>query len=179
MSPEELAQRITAIESMLSGFSISSVVTNNNAVFNGQVHILNRGALPTNCDIGDIAIRNGSAYVCWLLNTWRILDGRSWVAIATASSYALDVNTYRALSITALAGTINTLDWSGTLNNFDPIIIRIKDNGSPQTITWSTNFVSYGSTLPTTTVAGKILSIGFLYDSVSGKLGCVAVQQQP
>lgn len=101
------------------------------------------------------------------------------VSITTASSYTIDTDSYDCLSITSLAGAINTIDVSGTPTNFQSLIIRIKDNGGSQNITWSTSFASYGSTLPTATTAGKINTVGFLYDSVAAKWGCVAVQLQP
>lgn len=107
---------------------------------------------------------------------WRYSSGhKSVVSITTASSYTLNTDSYNALSITALASTINTISASGTPSNFDSLIIRIKDNGTSQTVAWdATKFVSQGIVLPTATVAGKTMTIGFLYNSVSSVFGAVA-----
>lgn len=110
-------------------------------------------------------------------NAWKKMraTSRSSISVATASSYTLDTDSYDALSITALAGTINTISASGTPSNFDSLIIRIKDNGTSQTVAWdATKFVSQGITLPTATVVGKTMTIGFLYNSVSSVWGAVA-----
>lgn len=114
-------------------------------------------------------------------NVWKTVttNRRNVVSITTASSYTINTDVYDTLSITALAGTINTIAVSGTPNNFDTLIVRIKDNGTSQTIAWSTDFASYGSTLPTATTISKVLTVGFLYDSVAALWGCVAVQLQP
>lgn len=99
------------------------------------------------------------------------------ISIITSPSYAINTDSYNVLSITALATGI-TIDTTGTYSNFQKLIVRIKDNGSPQTITWSAKFLSYGVVLPTTTVASKVLTVGFLYDSVAVLWGCVASVQQ-
>ena len=101
------------------------------------------------------------------------------VSITSGASYTIDTDSYDCLSITALGTAINTIAVSGTPTNFQKLIVRIKDDATARAITWSTSFVSHGSTLPTTTVISKILTVGFIYDSVSAKWGCVAVQQQP
>lgn len=84
------------------------------------------------------------------------------------------------LSITALATAITSMTsgLSGSPNNFQRLIVRIKDDGTARAITWGASFVSRGATLPGTTVAGKLLTVGFLWNSVAGVYGCVAVAQE-
>ncbi len=98
--------------------------------------------------------------------------------ITSSSSYILDTDYYDALSITALGATLNTLSTSGSPYNFQKLIIRIKDNGTAQTLDWAPVFAEYGTALPTTTVAGKVMTLGFIYDSVAAVWGLVALQQQ-
>ena len=67
-----------------------------------------------------------------------------------------------------------TTNLSGTPTNGQKLIIRFKDNGTGRAITWGASFEAKGTALPTTTVASKVLTVGFLYDTVTSKWGCVA-----
>lgn len=58
------------------------------------------------------------------------------------------------------------------------LIIRIKDNGSAQTISWNAIWRPIGVTLPTVTVAGKITYIGCIYNNADTKWDVVAVTTQ-
>jgi len=75
------------------------------------------------------------------------------------------------VTITALAEAITsmTTNLSGTPSNFDSLVIRIKDNGTARAITWGTSFEAKGVALPTTTVLSKVLTVGFIYDTVTSK----------
>lgn len=102
---------------------------------------------------------------------------------STTSSATPSINTddYDAYSITALATAITSMTsgLSGTPTNFQTLIIRIKDNGTARAITWGNSFEARGVALPTTTVISKVLTVGFVYDTVTSKWGCVAsVQEQ-
>ncbi len=101
---------------------------------------------------------------------------------STASSATPTINTdlYDAYKITALATAITsfTTNLSGTPTDFQKLTIRIKDDGNVRAITWGSSFVAMGVALPTTTVAGKILNVGFQWDSTLGKWGCVANVQE-
>jgi len=99
---------------------------------------------------------------------------------ASSATPTINVNNVSCHSITALAAAITsmTTNLSGTPRNFQTLIIRIKDNGTARAITWGASFEAKGVSLPTTTVISKVLTVGFLYDSVSGKFGCVAVAQE-
>ena len=79
-------------------------------------------------------------------------------------------------SITALATNVTsfTTNLSGTPVNFQRLLIRIKDNGTARTLAWGASFEAKGVALPTTTTISKVLTVGFIYDTVSAKWGCVA-----
>ncbi len=83
-------------------------------------------------------------------------------------------------SITALAAAITsfTTNLTGTPTNGQKLIVRVKDDGTGRAITWGASFVAYGVALPTTTVASKVLTVGFIWDSVSSKFGCIASAQE-
>ena len=99
---------------------------------------------------------------------------------STTSSATPSVNTdsFDAVTITALAVAITGVTVTGTPTDFQKLIFRIKDNGTARAITWGASFEAKGVALPTTTVISKVLTVGFIYDSVSTKWGCVASAQQ-
>ena len=99
------------------------------------------------------------------------------LTITSDSEPTINTDTYDAVSITALATDIisMTTNLSGTHSNFQKLLFRIYDDGTSRNINWGTGFNSMGVELPTVTTATKILIVGFIYDSVTSKWGCVAV----
>ncbi len=102
---------------------------------------------------------------------------RVWTAASDATP-DVDADDYDAVTITALAAAITDVNMSGTPDNFDKLIFRIKDNATARAITWGSDFEDAGQALPTTTVESKLLTVGFIYNSVTSKWGCVAVANE-
>lgn len=96
-------------------------------------------------------------------------------ATPTINTDNTDIHTITAL---ALAITSFTTNLSGTPVNGQKLIIRIKDDGEARAITWGASFASRGATLPTTTVLGKYLYVGLIYNSTASVWDCVAVSQE-
>lgn len=67
---------------------------------------------------------------------------------------------------------------AGTPTQGQKLIIRIKDNGTAQTISWNGIYRAIGVTLPLTTVLGKTLYIGCIYNSTDTTWDVVATAQQ-
>ena len=99
---------------------------------------------------------------------------------ASSATPTINTDNVDAHSITALAAAITsmTTNLSGTPTNFQKLTIRIKDNGTARAITWGASFEAKGVALPTTTVISKVLTAGFIYDTVTSKWGCVASCQE-
>jgi len=99
---------------------------------------------------------------------------------ATVTTLIVLTDLYDAVSVTAQASAITSITPSGTPNNFDKITFRFKDNGTARVIAWSSGFVAGGVALPTTTVANKVLTVGFIYDSgrATPAWTCVAAAQE-
>ena len=57
------------------------------------------------------------------------------------------------------------------------LIIRIKDNATARALSWNAIYRIIGTTLPTTTVLGKTLYLGFIYNSTDTKWDLVATAQ--
>jgi hypothetical protein len=82
------------------------------------------------------------------------------------------------VNITAQAVGLTLANPTGTAVPARKLVVRIKDSGSAQSIAYGTQFRAVGVTLPTTTVAGKTLYLGFIYNSADTKWDCVAVAQE-
>ena len=81
--------------------------------------------------------------------------------------------------VTALAVTATIAAPSGTPTDGQRLILRIKDNGTRQTLSWTTTSGAYravGVTLPTTTTAA-ITYAGCIYNSADSFWDVVAIAQ--
>lgn len=114
-----------------------------------------------------------------LAGTETLTNKRITKRVTTITSNATPtVNTDNCdvVSITALAAAITsmTTNLSGTPTNFQSLVFRILDDGTGRAITWGASFVAKGVSLPTTTTANKLLTVGFLYNTVTSKWECIA-----
>jgi hypothetical protein len=112
-------------------------------------------------------------------HTQTLTNKRNVSRVTTITSHATPtVNTDNCdcVTITAQAEEITsmTTNLSGTPTNFQKLIVRIKDNGTARAIAWGNKFEAKGVALPTTTTLSKVLTVGFIYDTVTAKWGCVA-----
>lgn len=81
------------------------------------------------------------------------------------------------VNITALAVACQLLNPTGTAVE-KGIVVRIKDNGTARALTYDTQYRAIGVTLPSTTVLGKTLYLGMIYNSTDTKWDVVAVAQE-
>lgn len=98
--------------------------------------------------------------------------------IASSATPSINTDTTDEFTITALAANITsmTTNLTGTPVNGQPLMVRIKDNGTARTITWGTSFQSSGvATLLATTTASRTHYIGLRYNSTDAKWTCLAV----
>ena len=91
--------------------------------------------------------------------------------ITTHATPTINTDSCDCVTITAQAEAITsmTTNLSGTPTNFQKLIIRIKDNGTARTIAWGASYQNGSEVLPTTTVSGKTLLVGLIWDSVDSK----------
>jgi hypothetical protein len=102
------------------------------------------------------------------------------LTVASSATPTVNTDSYDAVTITALAANITSMTsgLTGTPNNFDELIYRIKDNGTARTISWGASFESVGEILPTTTAVSKVLVVRLVYNSVTSKWGCALVSKE-
>lgn len=93
---------------------------------------------------------------------------------ASSATPSIDSDAYDAYSITALNAAITSVSITGTPDNFQRLLIRIKDNGTARALAWGSSVQAGSVALPTTTVLGKTLLVGLMYDSVDAKWSCEA-----
>ncbi len=102
------------------------------------------------------------------------------LTIVSNATPTINTDNYDCVRITTLATAITsmTTNLTGTPGEFDTLVLRFKDDGTARAITWGASFEAAGVALPTTTVANKRLTTGFIWDTVSSKWGCVSSAQE-
>jgi hypothetical protein len=100
------------------------------------------------------------------------------VQSVTSAATVTPTFTDDGVKITAQAAGLTLANWSGTSVPMWGMAIRIKDNGTARAISYGTKYRAIGVTLPTTTVVGKTLYLGCIYNSDDDKIDVVAVAQE-
>ena len=114
----------------------------------------------------------GGVVVPTISSTNTLTNKRITKRVKTFTSDAtpdIDSDDYDAVTITAQEVEITDVNVTGTPTNFQPLMFRIKDDGTEREIAWGSDFEAGGVALPDTTVAGKTLLVGFIWDSVDNK----------
>jgi hypothetical protein len=95
--------------------------------------------------------------------------------VASSSSLTIDSDAVDMYTVTALAATMVMNNPSGTPVDGQKLMIRIEDNGTVKTITWSgTQWRAGDIALPVTTVATKIMYLGFTWHATDSKWDLIA-----
>ena len=131
---------------------------------------------------------NGSNTLITLNSTATMQNKRIVPRITTVVSSAtptFNTDTCDMLTITALATNITSMSASGdspsgamtgTPNDAQKLMVRIKDDGTSRTITWGPKFQSSGAaTLLSSTISGKEHNVFFIYSATVSKWVCMAV----
>jgi len=100
----------------------------------------------------------------------------------TTSPWAWNSDGYDQQSFTALANDLTISADAGTPTDGQKTVFRFEDNGTARVLTWTTgsskSFRAIGVTLPTTTVIGKTLYVGCIYNTADSRWDAVAVAQE-
>lgn len=103
------------------------------------------------------------------------------IGTTTSGSSITPSGAFGQYNITALAAGTTIQIPAGTPSDGQKLIIRFKDNASPQTIAWITTsggFRAVGVTLPSTTVSSKVLYVGCIYNAQDSFWDVVATAEQ-
>ena len=113
---------------------------------------------------------------------WSAFNGKASytprVQSLSSAATVTPVNTNDLVIITAQAAALALANPTGTWDEGQPLIIRIKDNGTARAITYDTNYRAIGVTLPTTTVINKTTYLGLIYNATDTKWDVIGVTTQ-
>lgn len=100
----------------------------------------------------------------------------------TTSPWAWNSDSYDQQSFSALANALTINADAGTPTDGQKVVFRFKDNGTARTLTWTTgttnSFRVVGASLPGTTVAGKTIYVGCIYNALDSRWDAVAYTQE-
>jgi hypothetical protein len=112
-----------------------------------------------------------------LAATQTLTNKRITKRIGTEASSATSTPTADSVdqwNVTALAAADTFAAPSGTPTNGQTLIVRIKDNGTAQTLGFNAIYrFSTDLPKPTTTVLGKTIYLGFVYNAADSKWDCL------
>jgi hypothetical protein len=94
------------------------------------------------------------------------------------ATVTLNLDTDDAFVGTAFSGAFTVAAPTGTATQERGFTYRFKDDGTARAITWNAIFVGIGLTLPSTTVAGKVLRVGCKYNTTLSRVEVVAIAQE-
>ena len=100
------------------------------------------------------------------------------VQSVTSSATVTPTSTNDLVKITAQAAGLTIANPTGTMSEGQAMIIRIKDNGTAQTIAFDTNYRAIGVTLPTTTTISKTIYIGLVWNDTDTKFDVLGINIQ-
>jgi hypothetical protein len=109
------------------------------------------------------------------LATKKYVDERRVITDTSTATLTPNADEYNEFILTAQAESLTIANVSGTLTEGQLIIIRIKDDGSEQLITWGTDYRIIGTTLPTVTVANKTIYVAGLWNDTDSKVDILSV----
>lgn len=96
-------------------------------------------------------------------------------SVASSSTPTPNADTTDLYHITALAATATFGAPTGTPSDGQQILMRVKDNGTARVLAWNAIYrASTDLPLPSTTIAGKIMYVGFIYNAPDSKWDQVA-----
>jgi hypothetical protein len=103
-------------------------------------------------------------------------------SVASAATITPNADTNTQVSVTALAVPATIASPTGTPSDGQSLVIRIEDDGTARALTWTTGssgaYRAVGITLPTTTVAAKVVYIGCKYNSTDLRWDAIALSQE-
>jgi hypothetical protein len=99
-------------------------------------------------------------------------------SISSASVVTPNADTDGAISISSQNTGLTLANWAGSPVDMQEIIARVNDNGTPQSISYGTQYRPIGVTLPSITVANKTLYYNLRWNARDSKVDVTVIQLQ-
>lgn len=100
-------------------------------------------------------------------------------SVTSSATVTPNADTNDAVVITAQAAALTLANPTGTPNQMQKLIIRVKDNGTARAIAYGAQYRGIGNTLPSTTVISKTLYMLFVWNATDSRWDLLAVAQEP
>ena len=136
-----------------------------------------KGASIEKDDLLIISDYNGSTYDTKSVTGANIINPRVQ-SVTSSATVTANADTNDSVVITAQAAGLTLANPSGTPVQGQPLMIRIKDNGTSRSITYDSQFRAIGVTLPTATTVSKTTYLGCIYNSTDTKWDVVGVNTE-
>ena len=95
---------------------------------------------------------------------------------ASSATPTPDIDNEDVFILTALASAALLTNPTGTPTDGQPLIVRIKDNGTPRALTFDTAYrASTDLPFPTTTITSKTMYLGFIYNGADAVWDMIAL----
>jgi hypothetical protein len=113
-----------------------------------------------------------------IANELKLLNESQSRSIVSAGTVTPDSDSDEIIVITAQAEALAIANPTGSPEEGQAMLIRIKDNSSARAISFGAIYRQIGTTLPTTTVVDKTLYIGIVYNAADTKWDVISVNQE-
>tara|TARA_B100000927_G_C16111387_1_gene327351 strand:- start:143 stop:517 length:375 start_codon:yes stop_codon:yes gene_type:complete len=107
-----------------------------------------------------------------------IISGKNEIKVTAGTTLTINADTTSTVVVNAQDDDFTIALPTGSPREGQKLVVRIKDDGTGRSITYNAVFRAVGITLPTTTVASKVLYLGCMFNAAESKWDVIAVKQE-
>lgn len=168
--PNSTASNIAELEVVAGTPGAGQPATPSNALLLATITVVNGATEIEDADITDQREQ--------ITFSKKVIPNSRIVSITSSATPTPNIDTTDIYDISALATNATMGAPTGTLYDGAKLIYRIKDNGTARTIAWNSIFRAISTYLPSTTVIGKMLYVGAIYNLAANKWDVLATLQE-